>query len=149
MCKAKGYYKRRECFLESDSITVVIPTIEEGGRVNQEGDAEDVGSPKRMLEILAELQGKISAGLPVFQILFTYFKTVCPVSLTDPSYFELIKMESHARDYHVLPYPGGTLDQPNLVMEAFDVISTARNWYERDRMKKVTEEMKRKQQGVK
>lgn len=97
-------------------------------------------SSKRMLEILGELQEKIGAGMPVFQILLTYFRKLCPASLIDPRFHELIKMESHARDYHVLPYPGGSLDQPNLVIEAFDVISTARNWYERDRM----EETRRK-----
>lgn len=130
--------------MDENSITVVIPFVKEDGRVDHEGEAEEVDSPKRMLEILGELQEKIGVNQPIFSILLTSFKAVCPVALIGQSHFELIKLESYARDYHVLPYPGGSLDQPNLIMEAFDVIATARSWYERDRI----EEMRRRAEAA-
>lgn len=130
--------------MDGDSITVVIPFVKEDGRVDHEGEAEEVDSPKRMLEILGELQEKIGVNQSIFSLLLTSFRAVCPVALIDQSHFELIKLESYARDYHVLPCPGGSLDQPNLIMEAFDVIATARSWYERDRM----DEMRRRAEAT-
>lgn len=112
--------------------------------MENEGEAEELKSSGRMLEVLGELQDKIDYDLPIFKILTSFFKTVCPVALIDADDFELLKLESYARDYHVLPYPGGSLDQPNLIMEAFDVIATARNWYERDRM----DEMRRRAEAA-
>lgn len=47
-----------------------------------------------------------------------------------PEYEYLMRMESSCYEYHVLPYAGGWLDQPLILVEIFETIRGARVEYD-------------------
>jgi len=87
---------------------------------------------------------------PIFQLLrmhYQYPKEVCATGIIDPGFNDILLMEERAEKYGIFPFEGGQLDQPAVLMEAFDIIRSATVQFERDRMAEVEEEMERKSNG--
>jgi hypothetical protein len=72
-------------------------------------------------------------------------KPICPVPFFTKKLQDIVKWESAANKYGVLPYRGAYLDQPLYVIEGFDVVRAADNLYNAKRMK----EMKKKNKSNK
>ena len=63
---------------------------------------------------------------------------VCPLSYVYkniPQAFTLWNIYQKAKQFNTLPYSGGIMDQPNIIMEAFTIIDTQISKYESERNK--------------
>lgn len=131
--KCEKYGKNRICLLDSEALPYneVVPIVVDD-RVTNDGEIVEIRDIDQFLDILAEL--KLVIGSSVFSIVLTYFKQVCPASLIKSTLSIFLDMEHRAKVYKSLPYDGSMGDQPNLVVEAFDVIGVARAEFERDRL---------------
>jgi hypothetical protein len=91
---------------------------------------------KELLDQIEEYQD-IFPSMPSFDILTKFFSSprpVCPTSLVDWQTRQLLEIESGCKEYHALPYEGGLMDQPVWLLEAFDIIRSERNAFERIRI---------------
>ena len=127
---------KRHCFLydadEEGKLIVPVPLFEETqvGEWSARGNEaeERLVSREEFIEILEYIQ-ELKPNMPLFEIIRTYFrspKEVCVTAFGDPDLDWLIKLETRAQEYGVLPYEGGQLDQPLYILQAFDMISIAR-----------------------
>jgi len=80
------------------------------------------------LEVLEELQLKFP-GQSVGEIWLTLYSTLCPVSFIDEWCDTWFSLEAACSEYGVMPYVGGLLDQPKLVLEILETIRTAKVQY--------------------
>jgi len=71
-----------------------------------------------------------------YDALFFLLK-ICPVGLPVEDELFWLDLEAHCSQYHCLPYPGGLLDQPARIMDAFAIIRSVRNRYEQEKIKKI------------
>jgi len=98
-----------------------------------------------VIEEITTIHDDIFPELPLFIIAFRFFKQpqeVCCTALVDPLTHWLISLESCCSKYHCLPYEGGLFDQPAWVPELFELITTTRNEFERDRNDEMMKESK-------
>lgn len=145
---------KRHCFLydadEEGKLLVPVPIFEEApdGEWTARGNRaeERVISREEFIEVLEYIQ-ELKSGMPLFEIIRTYFrspKEVCVTAFGDPELDWLIRLETRAQEYGVLPYDGGQLDQPLYVLEAFDIITIARALFQIKR-EEVADAVKEKQ----
>jgi len=57
----------------------------------------------------------------------------------------LISLENFSTEYGVLPYPGGLLDQPQFIIEAFKIIRDSIGKYKTDKLQRDKSEMKKRE----
>ena len=94
----------------------------------------EVEDSEGFMEIISEICERFP-GRPAYDICKSYFRSVCPLSLTDEITDEMTRMEARTERYgdRFLSYEGPI---PLYVEEAFDAIATGRNQYYRDRDEK-------------
>jgi len=145
-CDELGFVEegKRICFQidPEDPVPLLVPIVV-NGRASAEADLVEVRDQNEMLTLLCQLKESLPE-VPVFILVLTYFKRVCPASLIKWNLLGFLDMEHRAREFHKLPYPGEMGDQPNVVVEAFDTIGVARSEWERDRIEKMQREVKAK-----
>ena len=82
------------------------------------------------LEWLNDFNLEFNPDMPSFEIIQAYLngrnKTeageICITGFVDFEIGTLIDLENACNTYHVLPYSGGLLDQPLLLLEAFGLV---------------------------
>ena len=62
-------------------------------------------------------------------------KTICPTSIIDPMINKFLQWENQCEKYHVLPFAGGLLDQPSLILQIFATIRATVNQYDEYELK--------------
>ena len=129
--------ENRACFLEKDEFKLTIPILEKqayGAKIVD--NYEKVCTIDEFVETLWELE-ESDTELPIFLLVMKYFKNphVCctAIGLREPYLSLLITLESACSDYQVLPYPGGLMNQPQFIYDAFQCIRVGRNEYFRVR----------------
>ena len=82
-------------------------------------------------DIISNISG-LFPGRAVYDIIRSYFRRVCPLSLVSEDADEMIRMESEAERYGagVLPFPYGEV--PDFVRSAFQSLAVGRNQFYRD-----------------
>jgi hypothetical protein len=141
----------RICFLpeigdEVNDITISSTLTTKPEEVGEEGEIL-YKAGEVLLEVTPDvlLSEILPDALEVYSKMSTYdalkflCKNVCPKSLLTAEVDEIIKMESFCREYHVPVHAGvGYLDYPKRIVDAFNLIGSAR---ERVRAREM-EEMK-------
>jgi len=150
-CIANKLYEGRHCFLEEfpgqEENSIRIPLFDsEDFNPNVIGEEVRLLNKEGIFEELETLEA-VFPHLSPFELLLAYFnqpKEVCPTSLVDPHHNFLLEMEFSCREYKCLPYDGGYLDQPLLLMGIFHTIQSEKAAYERARMSKMKKEFSSK-----
>jgi len=148
-CIANKLYEGRACYRDrwpgKESYTFKVPIFDDTSPYPV-GSTEEVLDEEDFMEVLLSLEME-KPDVPPYELVRTYFSTpeYCPIGSVDFEYQRLLTLEAAARQYHTLPYAGGLLDQPNCLIDAFDIIASERNQYERIRYDKM--ESERKSQG--
>jgi len=125
-----GYIAKRGCFIDSPEIVIPVPDFEWTGsswKVKEEVTYSSV-TKQGILELLDEV-GKLFPSRSIGEIWLTYYPDLCPLSLMDDWCGYWIEVEASCSEYNVLPFEGGLLDQPQLVIEIFSSIRKGRNSY--------------------
>ena len=137
-CIKTGEYKKRVCFLKHKEIELNVPDVTESS-VREKSELiswerkkctkEDV--IKILLEVHKLLPNKLVHDVMRFPLMRMGLKhnEVCPMGLFDYDSNFYIELETAASKYHVLPYEGAYLDQPQDIIEAFTVIKAAEARY--------------------
>lgn len=128
-------YDKEGCVIPKPSFRVV----DEVARQVDPNNVEyiPVENSDDFMEIVVEI-AELFPGRAVYDIVRSYFRKVCPLSLIDEETSMLVHMESAVSRYGtgVLPFKPGEI--PAGLLEDFNHIATGRNLHERDA------EMKRK-----
>tara|TARA_R100000458_G_C8275331_1_gene250385 strand:+ start:1803 stop:2312 length:510 start_codon:yes stop_codon:yes gene_type:complete len=141
-------YEGRACFLNkfpgNKSYTFELPIFVENSPYPLESRKVELDM-EGVIEELVNLEWE-KPDAPPFELLRTYFMNpeVCMTSLAFEG-TDLIGLEQQTRNYNTLPFDGGLLDQPTVLLQAFDVISSERNHWERIRMERTNRDMKKQQ----
>lgn len=151
-CKKFNYIDSRFCYLEAEEIELPHFKIEENEGVKTLIDSgSKLKTDKEFLQSLSDLTWK-EPELSLFQIGLKYFSSismdekpgknfeVCPEAFKVKAEIlaELFEMESRTSEYHVLPFKGSQVDQPSLVLEAFDIIRGSRNLFHAQKIKEIS-----------
>lgn len=151
-CRKYDYLSGRYCYLEQDEFDLPIYEVNELG--SGEYKVTEVGSKNKTYEDLLEDVDLLSLrhnDFSSFEIWLHYFSSmedldrpgrrieVCPEALKIKveSLAELFEMEARASEYHVLPFSGSQIEQPSLVIEAFDAVRAGRNLFHSKKMKDI------------
>ena len=164
-CQRKDLISKenRACFRfdldpDEDAVRVLVPETDETGyRVlpREEWRYEELTRPE-FLEMLAGLE-TLDPDLPAFYLVLHQFggaeskeagtKEVCPTGLISFDDVELIDevlvLEDRSSTYRALPLKGALEDQPQLLMELFDVVRRTKRHYESVRMEELKREAER------
>lgn len=125
----------RVCFRYKDEeARIVFPVIDEDGKVVSEDQIEELVD----LEEFRNRLTKIAERHPqnVFRLMLRYFggsrgtSNVCPVSILEPVFSDIIHIATRCEAYSCLPMPGSLADQPNWLMEALDEYRKTNNEYD-------------------
>lgn len=158
-CKKFNYIDGRFCFLENEEYELPDFVVKE----NEEGIKELIEEKSvlmtadNFLERLDELALK-EPELPIFEIGLKYYgqiqddqkpniqMEVCPEAIKNiaEGLTELFEMEARAGEYHVLPFNTSQVDQPAIVIEAFDAIRGGRNLFHSKKMRDISGSTKKK-----
>lgn len=65
---------------------------------------------------------------------------VCPTGLIEPGVYEWVEIESSAKEYHQLPFPGALLEQPLKAIQALNVIRSTKNLWQMRKMEKLKQD---------
>ena len=131
ICEKLGENERGGCFREQEEILVPIPELEIQGqewRPTGQTEEERLCDRDGMLEVLEELQLKFP-GQSVGEIWLTLYSTLCPVSFIDEWCDFWFSLEAACCEYGKLPYDGGLLDQPKIVLDILETIRIAKVQY--------------------
>ena len=149
-CTKVGRYKKRICFLKNKQITVDFPILDDNGEIvdyeNRKITKEDVID--YLIQVHQHLPGMLAHEVLTTEKMRIDGKPVCPVGLFDYETDFLTSLESAASEYHVLPYEGAYLDQPQYIIEAFDICRATRAKYSNKKMNQMKEKSKAKK-GIK
>ena len=66
-------------------------------------------------------------------------REICPIGLVDESHKEIIEMEAFCSEYKCLPYSGAMDEQPQKLIDAFNVIRGTKNEYQARKIMKASE----------
>lgn len=89
-----------------------------------------------MLEEISE----IYPNRPIFDIVQTYFKPVCPESLVDPFFLHWAIVEASCKEYGWTVKE--TLENPDWILELFNFLTTGRNQFAREKDKTAQAQVK-------
>ena len=71
--------------------------------------------------------------MPLFEMVRLYFrqpKELCVTAFGEPEFEYWVRAEDRAVTYNILPFAGGQLDQPLIVLEILDLIRGAKVQYQ-------------------
>lgn len=112
----------------NEFLSVEVPVIDEA----TERPTGEYTPMNMTVDDLLEYIDKLLEYFPdmhVFNLLKFHFKRVCPTALIDPYDDKILEMESFCEEYKCLPFPGSMGDQPNKLVEAFNIIRATKAIY--------------------
>jgi hypothetical protein len=144
------WFRNRKCFhplYGEEVFPFKLPYFDEETKKMIPGETnEQVFTQEEFLEWLYEVNERYFPDQPSFEFIQGAFKArngeVCLTAFIDESLGELVDLESHCEAYHELPYDGGIFNQPQLFLDAFSIIRTERNRYEKVRADKMMKNLK-------
>lgn len=109
-------------------------------------------SGEEFLDWLYTFNEQFNADMPTFELLNNIInnrnkarkKAVCPMAFVDFEVGTLVDLEDACNNYHVLPYNGGLLDQPQLLLEVFNVVRAEKERYKSAKAEKMLADAKSK-----
>lgn len=135
-----GQDGRRKCFFLEQEIPIKVPVFGPSARDLavfsrvQQWD-EDFVDRERFVEVLVDTSLSCplrhSHAMCFGGTMDTYFGGICPQSLVDDWALSILNLEAACKQYGCVPYGTCWYDQPGYVREAFLVIASARNQYEK------------------
>jgi len=143
-CIAKGMQDSRICFAKNfggvESAELEFPIFDPDGNMTGERESRQF-TVDSIYELLLEystypLPG-VKPGVNPFVLCMNLFPEICPVGLIDDEFGNYIQVDSLCTRYHVLPFAGGLLDQPSLMIDCFDTIATAEADFNNDSIEKM------------
>ena len=164
-CIYRELFERRTCFLfdvfpngtegKSEGDFFAIPRFEPDGSIVKDASSGRPQAEIRFLppeEFLEEIWD-LAQSLPqlsAFQIMRSYFPDVCPTAFIDPVCMAIIGAQSNAKDYGIDLSHEESRDELlgfhmtlSDTLEAFDIIMSTRNAYERYEMEKLEQSSKK------
>ena len=155
-CRKFHFLDTRLCYLEESEFELPILKVVE--KENDERIIEEDGVKMtdidEFLQLLDELTLK-HPDLSTFEVGVNYFSRLevdgkkgyielCPEAIRIKSNYlaEIFEMETRTSEYHVFPFGGSQIDQPALIIEAFDAIRMGRNMFHSQKMKEVSNKSK-------
>ena len=132
-CKLLTPESKIECFFVDPVLEIPIPRFDE--------DKKIIKFDNQLLELneffeeLAILSSHFSEH-NTFDLAMRY--KICPQSLVDLSSIKMINLENACSKYHVLPYPGSYLEQPQIIIDCFEIIRSTTIQFENERIEKIT-----------
>jgi hypothetical protein len=142
-CRKFDFIKSRYCYLETTTadlpqLSIGIDEVT-GAKSIQEDDSKPT-TEEEFLNMLNELSS-INRELSIFEISLKYFGKMhddkignvelCPeaIKIHAENLAEMFEMEARCSEYSLFPFGGGQVDQPAILIEAFDAIRTGRNTF--------------------
>jgi hypothetical protein len=131
------YYKNRVCFNPNygeEAYSITVPHGEPETKVLLGSDQITFDS-ETFLDWLYDFNETFKPEMPAFEIINKLINPanknkICMSSFIDMELGYLVDLESSCNNYHCLPYEGGLLDQPMMLMDVFGVIRGERNKFE-------------------
>lgn len=144
-CIAHKLYENRACYLldndwGEDRHKFILPVFDPLASKPMPIAEEDVVLTKESIISKLDKYQEVFPDAPPFELLTLWFtrpKELCLTSILDPQLGLLLDTESACKEYRTLPYGGGLWDQPLALLEAFDLIRSERNQFERIRIEKL------------
>lgn len=136
--------KKRVCYHQvhgEETYPLFIPIFDELRRVT--GSEIRDFNLRGLLDWLDNLSDDVFPDAPPFELLKRFAqgrdetgrpKEVCVEAFSDLELGSLIDLEDSCHSYRCLPYEGGLFDQPNYIMEAFNIIRATKNKYNNAKM---------------
>ena len=128
--------------MTEEKITFEVPVIQwknniptfNNEHIKQLVDAEGC------LDLVVEFR-KMQPGISLIGVLNQHFRDVCPKSLVDMRDMQYLAMEAFCSEYGGLPHSGGMMEQPNIIVEMFNIIRGTRNEFENTKQKELKKKL--------
>lgn len=129
--------------MQDEYITITLPEMfeedEERGFIMEELKEQDVTADELLDSSFIEYCALVPDVPPFlalldFQTICQWEKEMCVTGLIDPTYVYLMDLHRDCEQYHSLPLAGGVEDQNTLVMQAFKILSSESNRFDKKRM---------------
>jgi hypothetical protein len=138
------------CFLDDKKYKVGVFELDKIGQPKMAASGKNIEmefvsdvNAEQFLDIIADLQDDHPARPPILDLILLYYKGVCPMSLVDDSYSQIMVWETFSQEYGGYPFGNGILqEQPNKLIDAYLSILYSRNEYYRIREEKTKQKMK-------
>jgi len=146
-CRKFDYLKSRFCYLEESEFelpVIGVKELDDGTKEFDNSGENKLISEVDYLKMLNEVTSVKQAS--IFELSNQYYgkllddsgkyMEVCPEAfkINSENLAELFEMESRCHEYGIYPFDGGQLDQPALLVEAFDAIRMGRNTFHSKKM---------------
>lgn len=152
-CQVMGRNEERQCFFLNDRNLIKMPTIGEQEDFTAEysvfPNTEDKDiTAEEFLEEFFEICVKLYPTVPAYLSLqrlhsfLSWEKEVCVTGLLDEDYIQVLNWAVSCKDMSALPYPGGFFEQPNQLIEAFEVVNSTISQYEKIKMDSISKKGK-------
>lgn len=114
-------------YTDDEELLLPVPVLNEGqwdGLTTEEMPTTKEEYFELISAHLRDSEEKQLSFLQAFQVL-----GVCPYGFIDEFSAHVVRLESHASTYHVLPSGGGLFDEEQWLMDAFAEVRRARDDY--------------------
>lgn len=148
--KVNNWFNKRICFhpeFGKEAYPFKLPVFDpELKKLDPTQTYETIFNQEDFLSWLYETNDYYRPEMPSFEFVKALVHSknpeVCFTAFIDEVLGQFIELESTCKEYKVLPYPGGVLDQPNIILDAFSVIRGEKIKYENFRNKKMMDNLK-------
>ena len=141
------WFKKRICFnpeYGEQQYNFVLPTLDFDNKKFNGSETKSMDQEDFLLW-LDDMNVNFNPDMPAFEMIQAYLNPrnkaasgeICMTGFVDFEIGTLIDLENACNNYHVLPYGGGLLDQPQLLLEAFNLVRSEINRYEKVRYDKM------------
>ncbi len=137
------------CFLKDKKYTIGVFELDKRGFAVRTKDGKGVQvefvpdvNAEEFLDIITDIQDTHPQKPPILELIHLNYRDVCPMSLIDNSYSQIMVWETFSQEYGGYPFADGTLgEQPNKLIDAYLSILFSRNEYYRIREEKTKQKM--------
>jgi hypothetical protein len=121
----------RTCFLEDRiHLTRRIPADDERGEWIRDEEELVEATVESVIGQAAELYAAWPTDAPFYTVVRGMFPDVCPTSIVSEDVHFWINMEGQVKDYGVLPFTGGMMEQPQMVLDLLNTVRSVKNHWQ-------------------
>ena len=131
----------RHCYRYGDeTCLIIIPDVDDDGKVLSTSSCKELSRDAFTSEFVSFCQSRVENP---FRVSLNFFggkpgtSNVCFISLFDTEFNDLLLIADRCETYHTLYAPGSISQQPNWIMEIFDVFRATKAEYEAERMEEL------------
>lgn len=133
------------CYTVQDEFQIPVPVAGPNGQLTKR-EIRTLNKEAFLKEVV-KLHDFFNGDMTMWEVMLKFFRGVCPMAYFDHDIDTYVRLESAASAYNALPYEGGYLQQPNIILEAFDVIRGTRAQFEHKLHQKARREEKKAQKS--